>query len=132
MRISDWSSDVCSSDLRKARVVEPRLVRPIGIVEDEIERMDASKSACGQQVQDLPHRFGMAIAEVYPQKPVGGAGGGDHLLRLGAVAAKRLLAEDGKTMFQRPDHLVGLKRHWRCGVDAVDSKSEQFVQRERG
>src|SRR3546814_19470868 len=82
MRISDWSSDVCSSDLRKARVVEPRLVRPIGIVEDEIERMDASKRACGQQVPDLPHRFGMALAEVYPQKPVGGAGGGDHLLRL--------------------------------------------------
>src|SRR3546814_12484303 len=79
---------------RKARVVEPRLVRPIGIVEDEIERMDASKRACGQQVPDLPHRFGMAIAEVYPQKPVGGAGGGDHLLRLGAVAAKRLLRSE--------------------------------------
>src|SRR3546814_6566647 len=41
MRISDWSSDVCSSDLEDQSVVEDRAVEPVGDYEFESERSAA-------------------------------------------------------------------------------------------
>src|SRR3546814_4729405 len=46
MRISDWSSDVCSSDLRPAVEImtpRPKTIRPDALVEEALAQMNASK-----------------------------------------------------------------------------------------
>src|SRR3546814_19412298 len=62
MRISDWSSDVCSSDLVKARLGAVRLAELAELIGPRvIERIDPEAVA---EVRDLgDHRFAVEIEE---------------------------------------------------------------------
>src|SRR3546814_7819413 len=100
MRISDWSSDVCSSDLRAARLrgvpgVEHRLfghaVMPVdhpaaGLAREEPPHQAAPRPARpgehrgahrpGRDVTQIAHRIGVAGAD--EQRPVIGAAGSEE------------------------------------------------------
>src|SRR3546814_3139962 len=45
MRISDWSSDVCSSDLQKNRIEKLRLIPVAVVAEDRDDRMTGTELA---------------------------------------------------------------------------------------
>ncbi len=66
---------------RERRIVEPRLVGPVGVVEDEIDRVDAPQLARLHQLADAAHAVREAIREIDREEPVGGARRRDHGLR---------------------------------------------------
>src|SRR3546814_13363388 len=83
MRISDWSSDVCSSDLgfdqaSAQRLVAARTQRPFVDVEDLVARAALDKPACealarGNALRRLAghrHRAFWAVAGAQPPPPV--------------------------------------------------------------
>src|SRR3546814_7994473 len=61
MRISDWSSDVCSSDLRVAIPVEPEPAHP---VEDRVDRGLGGAGAVG--ILDAQQEIAAVVAREQP------------------------------------------------------------------
>src|SRR3546814_11051048 len=78
MRISDWSSDVCSSDLRLSGGVGG----PVGLIAHMIGLEEAEKVRCGRQIGPLEHRAvrhkGAAGMRFFPF--------GDEVAAIGALA----------------------------------------------
>src|SRR3546814_14374900 len=84
MRISDWSSDVCSSDLVEAEAVQDEDVAPLrlddaGKVEgagpqDDGNKDEADRDLVGYHLSGRPHRRGARIFGVGRQT------GDDHAL----------------------------------------------------
>src|SRR3546814_4000331 len=56
MRISDWSSDVCSSDLRGEQRVD------IGLDVAIARRVDVGRDVAGEQIPFVDHRLGEGLA----------------------------------------------------------------------
>src|SRR3546814_4911296 len=82
MRISDWSSDVCSSDLEVGRVVEPRrhlaesLEARVAVADHAVEgvhRLVGEKARQAEQ-QEPEHRRHEAVGKVLGGGLCGGAG----------------------------------------------------------
>src|SRR3546814_8337505 len=79
MRISDWSSDVCSSDLK---ALERRYASAAALVED-IERWQQ-----GQPIRARPETFGYRAAKFVRRHPFGVATAATGLALLIAYAVK--------------------------------------------
>src|SRR3546814_10790846 len=83
MRISDWSSDVCSSDLRSCR--RPFRDPPdADVVEDVPEREHAFALTVARHEADLPRTSGAAAG---PSAP-GGEQGMEKLLQIGRASCR--------------------------------------------
>src|SRR3546814_4752694 len=87
MRISDWSSDVCSSDLGVCRGVEERTTRGLGrgrVLGSVEERRTTRSLGCCADVLGIGHRR-LGLGDVTGR----GLGlGGDRLLRVGLADAR--------------------------------------------
>src|SRR3546814_10773823 len=90
MRISDWSSDVCSSDLRRAaRHRRARLVpAPRSVVHD---RLSHAISRISRQADEAAAR---AVLEIYPLVPSAVACGVDRNAERGRAAARAWAVSD--------------------------------------
>src|SRR5436309_2891971 len=64
------------------RVGEPRLVRPVGVVEDQFGRVDLTERAAGDDVPDPGYGGKVPVGQVDAQQAVGLTCGIDHLLAL--------------------------------------------------
>src|SRR3546814_21031832 len=75
MRISDWSSDVCSSDLRIARLVTKRVVDVLESIEiDAGYRRDCRDAAQGSQILEFGFEaspVGQSCQRVMPRQMTG-------------------------------------------------------------
>src|SRR3546814_7913687 len=96
MRISDWSSDVCSSDLEVGRVVEPRrhlaesLEARVAVADHAVEgvhRLVGEKARQAEQ-QEPEHRRHEAVGKVLGGGLCGGAGDA------GGIEARRVAPDD--------------------------------------
>src|SRR3546814_14137055 len=76
MRISDWSSDVCSSDLKVLAGVEGALVEPKRfavavhyrqVVEDEVPAVEDAVDRVLAEFADLRKTFGKKVFELRPR-----------------------------------------------------------------
>src|SRR3546814_14056255 len=67
MRISDWSSDVCSSDLKQARADHPRRPEMRLVRQNETQRPDDMRRRAQQNLafpQRLAHEAELVVLEI--------------------------------------------------------------------
>src|SRR3546814_20294802 len=104
MRISDWSSDVCSSDLRRDQIVDPLIV------------IEAADIADHDVTSGKAERFGERIVarrRVAEQVEVDAVGRHDDLVRVDT-------ARDQVTAQPFADHRPGLGRFDAMGFEPLD------------
>ncbi len=106
------------------RIVEPRLVGAVGVVEHEVHRADLAQLALVDAALHLAHAGGVPVREIHAEEPVGGAGGLEHGAHLCAVASERLLAEHGEAPLESGDALLRVERAWRRDHHAVEPRLE--------
>src|SRR3546814_18488469 len=97
MRISDWSSDVCSSDLTRALVRQP----PVLLLDEATAAIDhASDAAFRAALRRDAHDASRAVLIVA------------HRLSTAREAARSLVIEDGCILEQAaPDELLRCRGH---------------------
>src|SRR5207244_3176793 len=59
------------------RVAEPRLVGTVGVVEDEVDGIDAANVAGRDEASDASHRLRVPVREIDAEQPVSATCGGD-------------------------------------------------------
>src|SRR5882672_975005 len=89
-------------------IVEPGLVRAVGVVEHEVDCVDLAELAGVDALLQLAHALGVSIRQVDAEEPVRGAGRFEDGAHLGPGAAERLLTEHGQPAPQRRDALLGV------------------------
>src|SRR3546814_5544787 len=108
MRISDWSSDVCSSDLLARKLIRTKQVRkiPVVLTMAEVKRLlDATRCLKHQAALSVAYGAGLRVAEV-------------SALKVTDIDSKRMLLriERGKGGRYRnamlPEGLLLLLRDW--------------------
>ena len=109
-------------------IVEPGLVRPVGVMKDEVRRVDPTEFSGADHVAHPPHPFGEAIGQVHGEEPVRPARGVDGGPHLAFRPPQRFLAEDRGTPFERPDRLLRMHRARRCDHHAVEARAQEAVQ----
>src|SRR3546814_13870957 len=103
MRISDWSSDVCSSDLRVARRAFIELALPRLLIGDVLKDFDQTENLATFAAHGVECAFGDEVAAVGPAPPMFAAAmpvRARKLERLLRRAAARLAA--GEQLRLRP------------------------------
>src|SRR3546814_12282535 len=111
MRISDWSSDVCSSDLMRDSGVTKRLPRLIGVQSDTMAPL-VSRFTTGAEVGASA---GAPAASGNPARPRGGAVTHDHK----RSAERRVGKECVSTCSSRWSHATSKKKETKVQVHTI-------------
>src|SRR3546814_6122323 len=101
MRISDWSSDVCSSDLVADLAVDVRARRGVFAVQgDGVEGGGQARGrlADGQVVEAAVGALGRAFAGEHADRVFAGAAVGVDAAGVGVAAGEVFLAEEGEQL----------------------------------
>ncbi len=114
---------------REARVLEPRLVRSVRVVKDEVGRVHAPERALLHEPPELRDAGDVAVRQVDPEQPVGGARGVHDPARLRRRPGERLLAEHRDPALEGADGLLGVQRRGGRDDDAVEPEREELVER---
>jgi hypothetical protein len=117
---------------RQRPVVEPGLVRPVGVVEDEVGREDPPQFAGLDEIADAPGALGEAVGQVHRQQPVRRPCRLHHRGRLRRRPAERLLAEHRRAGAQRGDGLPGMQRGGRRDDHAIEAHRQHLLERRAG
>jgi len=113
----------------KCGIVEPRLVRSVAVVKNQIHRKDLAELALGDELANPLHAAGEPIGEVDRQETIRPAGCLDRGMRLGDVASERLLTKNRTAGIQSADRLLGMKCTGCRDHDAVELQLQEIVQR---
>ena len=85
---------------RKLSVIKPGLIRPIGVVKNQIAGINFPDLACRKLVADVSHGFGKTVRKVYTQEPIDRLGLVHNRCDLKGIAAQWFLTEDRKTLVE--------------------------------
>src|SRR5436309_240912 len=104
---------------RKLSVIKPGLIRPIGVVKNQIAGINFPDLACRKLVADVPDRFRKTIRKVYTQEPIDGLRLVHNRRDLKGIAAQGLLTEDRKTLVEGTKGLLRMQSTWSCDYQTV-------------
>src|SRR3546814_10049634 len=137
MRISDWSSDVCSSDLNRLFELGMRTPRARELIEVAVPAMEALSDACGQSPHLVVVNNGetVVVASTAGQseisftlrlgyrRPVLDATSGRIILAFQDLATRTRLIEEGLALAAGPVDLAALGAQ----LDAIAARSEEHT-----